>query len=639
MRPGVLRLVLICLCLAASVWNGAAFAAGAPVTIGVLAFRPKPETLARWQPTADYLALRVGRPFVVQALTLPELEAAVRQERVDFVLTNPGHYVLLTKNNALSSPLATLIELENGLPLTQFGGVIITRAGRKDIADLRNLVGKRVAVSELSSFGGYQMQAAELIRAGISPTADMDLTVTGMPQDKVVHAVLEGRADAGFVRTGLLESLNQSGRLDISLVAVVTPRSAPGFPFLLSTRLYPEWPIAAMPKTDASLAQEVAKALFSLRGEHPAAVSGRYHGWAIPTDYEPVRAMLQALRLPPYDQAPEFTWRDVLAKHGTNLAIAGLAGAVIIFLAVMLAIRQRQLRAQEHRVAEERRQLLAALGEGVYGVDLEGRCTFVNPAALAMLGFDAGELLGSDQHALIHHHHPDGAPYPHDQCPIHRTMQDGRTRSREEWFFRKDGTGFPVEMTVAPMEPEGIRAGAVVVFRDIGTRQAAQAHNRLLVSALEAAANAIVITDADACIEWANPAFETLTGFSRREAVGRRPAELVKSGLHNKDFYEVMWQTILAGQVWRGEVINKKRDGSLYDEELIIAPVPDESGRITHFVGIKQDISERKRMESELQALATTDSLTGLPNRRHFLAMLDQEMARLQRFTEPDRKS
>ncbi|WP_165873595.1 diguanylate cyclase [Parasulfuritortus cantonensis] len=606
-----------------------------PVTIGVLAFRPKPETLARWQPTADYLAAQTRQPFRVLALTLPELEEAVRQQRLDFVLTNPGHYVYLTKHNALSSPLATLIELENGRPLTQFGGVVFVPAGRQDIAGLADLRGKRVAAAEVTSFGGYQMQAAELTRIGLSPVRDLDLLITGMPQDKAIYAVLEGRADAGFVRTGVLEALAARGVLQLSQIRVVNPHPAPGFPFLVSTRLYPEWPFAAMPATDEHLAQAVAKALFSLAADNPAARAGHYHGWAIPTDYEPVRAMLQTLRLPPYDQAPAVRWSDVAEQHWLAIGVATAGGMTILFLSFMLAFRQRQLRDRDRRLAKERRQLLAALGEGVYGVDENGLCTFVNPAALALLGYTAEELLGNDQHALIHHHHADGRPYEAQLCPIHLTLQDGKTRHLDEWFIRKDGSGLPVHLIVTRMDAKDGRAGAVVAFHDISARQTAQARDRLLVSALDAAANAIVITDAQARIEWVNPAFEELTGYRRHEAVGHRPAELVKSGLQSQPFYAAMWQTILAGRVWRGEVVNKKRDGSLYDEELIIAPVTDDDGNISHFVGIKQDISERKRMEAELQALATTDSLTGLPNRRHFLSLIEQERARLQRFDEP----
>lgn len=630
----LIRVLLVSLAGIAGLAAPGAAAAEAPVTLAVLAFRPVPETQARWQATADYLSARTGRRFILQAMTYTELESAIQQRRVEFVLTNPSHYVQMTKRNGLSSPLATLIELENGISLANFGGVIFIRSGRKDIASLADLRGRTIATPDIGSLGGYQMQAAELQRAGISPTREVHHLITGMPHDKAVYAVLEGRADAGFVRTGVLESLARDGRIEPGRIAVLSRRLAPGFPFQLSTPLYPEWPFAAMPQTDPRLAQQVAKALYSMPEDDPAARQGHYHGWTIPTDYEPVRALLQELRLPPFDRAPAFTWQDVLDKHWLGIVLTGTGGLTIAILLFMLTARQRQLREQEHRLARERHQLLAALGEGVYGVDLEGRCTFVNPAALALLGYREDQLLGQDQHRLIHHHRPDGEAYPHAECPIFQTLRDGRTRQLEEWFIDRDGTGFPVEMSVAPIERSGVRTGAVVAFHDIRARQAAQARDRLLVSALEAAANGIVITDQDAHIEWVNPAFEDLTGYSRAEAMGRRPAELVKSGLQDEPFYKAMWQTILSGRTWRGEVVNKKRDGSLYHEELIIAPVLDAAGAIRHFVGIKQDIGERKRLEAELHNLATTDPLTGLPNRRHFLALLEQETARLQRSGE-----
>ncbi|MBU0499402.1 MAG: CBS domain-containing protein [Gammaproteobacteria bacterium] len=113
------------------------------------------------------------------------------------------------------------------------------------------------------------------------------------------------------------------------------------------------------------------------------------------------------------------------------------------------------------------REVLSALGEGVYGIDDKGLCTFINSAALAMLGFTEGEVLGQPQHRLFHGFRSDGEPYPVDQCPIFRTIEDGQLRRCEEWFLRKDGTGFPVELTVAPLDRWGAGRGAVTVFQDI----------------------------------------------------------------------------------------------------------------------------------------------------------------------------
>lgn len=171
----------------------------------------------------------------------------------------------------------------------------------------------------------------------------------------------------------------------------------------------------------------------------------------------------------------------------------------------------------------------------------------------------------------------------------------------------------------------------VVSHQDITARKLVEAHDNLLVAALEAVSHGVVITDTEARIEWVNPAFEALTGYTREEAIGFRPTELVKSGLQDEEFYRDLWQTILNGGTWRGELVNRRKNGELYYEEFSIAPVKDENGVITHFVGIKLDISERKRLEAELWEMATTDALTGLFNRRHFMARLAEELARLQR--------
>jgi len=120
---------------------------------------------------------------------------------------------------------------------------------------------------------------------------------------------------------------------------------------------------------------------------------------------------------------------------------------------------------------------------------------------------------------------------------------------------------------------------------------------------LAAAANAIVVTDRQGTIEWVNPAFERLTGYSAAEALGRNP-RVLKSGKHDPPFYKELWDTILAGQVWHGEVVNKRKDGRLYTEEMTITPVPNADGAISHFIAIKQDVTARKEAEAKALALS-----------------------------------
>lgn len=171
----------------------------------------------------------------------------------------------------------------------------------------------------------------------------------------------------------------------------------------------------------------------------------------------------------------------------------------------------------------------------------------------------------------------------------------------------------------------------VVILSLIGMAMATYVHEikhtlaelKVKDHALNAAANGIVITDALGKIEWANQAFSQLTGYSVSEAVGHQLGQLVKSGKHSVPFYQHLWATILANNVWRGEIINRRKNGALYDEEMTISPMANELGEISHFVAVKQDISERKKLEKEIYELAFFDPLTHLPNRR----MLNEKLS------------
>ncbi len=123
---------------------------------------------------------------------------------------------------------------------------------------------------------------------------------------------------------------------------------------------------------------------------------------------------------------------------------------------------------------------------------------------------------------------------------------------------------------------------------------------RLQLAALDAVANAIVFTDARGTISWVNAAWASMTGYSRDEVIGRNP-RILKSGAQDQAFYAQLWRTVLTGKVWRGELINRRKDGSTYHEEETITPLCNPEGRVTHFVAIKQDISERKRVEQRLR--------------------------------------
>jgi len=272
------------------------------------------------------------------------------------------------------------------------------------------------------------------------------------------------------------------------------------------------------------------------------------------------------------------------------------------FVAMFDNITDRKvLDEQMERLRSEYAVVLNSLGEGVHWIDIEGRIKFENPAAAKMLGYEVDELIGKSAHVTMHHTRADGTPFPQAECGIYATLQDGKARRvTDEVFWRKDGTSFPVEYLCTPAyEKDGRSGGSVVVFTDVTERQRAEELLRVRTSALQAAANGILITDRKGHILSVNAAFTQLTGYSAEETAGKTPA-LLKSGAQDQSFYETMWQTILAGNVWHGELVNRRKDGTVYHEEMSITPVRDEAGNIQNFVAIKQDISARIQFAKDL---------------------------------------
>ncbi|MDZ4184947.1 MAG: PAS domain-containing protein, partial [Desulfuromonadales bacterium] len=147
------------------------------------------------------------------------------------------------------------------------------------------------------------------------------------------------------------------------------------------------------------------------------------------------------------------------------------------------------------------------------------------------------------------------------------------------------------------------------IATDITSRKEVEEELRLQSAALHAAANAIVITDKNGTIEWVNPAFIALTGYNEAEIIGTNPRDMLKSGVHSQAFFKELWDTLLEGKVWRGEITNRHKDGTLYPEGQTITPVKDASGEITHFIAIKRDLTEQRKLEAQLHHAQKMESI------------------------------
>jgi PAS domain S-box-containing protein len=269
--------------------------------------------------------------------------------------------------------------------------------------------------------------------------------------------------------------------------------------------------------------------------------------------------------------------------------------------------RARQQAEAALRESETRyRRLHDSMRDAFVLVDMSGRIVETNRAYQEMVGYDAEELSRLTYVDLTPARwHPLEA-----RIVTEEIVPRGHCEVYEKEYIRKDGTVFPVELRTFLLRNEaGEPTGMWAIVRDITERKRAEAALRVESAALTAAANAVVITDREGRIEWVNPAFETLTGYSAEEALGRNPRELVNSGKHDRAFFAALWDVILAGRVWRGEIVNRRKDRSLYTEEMTITPVPDESGAISHFVAVKWDVTERRRLEEQLRGAQRMDAI------------------------------
>lgn len=231
-----------------------------------------------------------------------------------------------------------------------------------------------------------------------------------------------------------------------------------------------------------------------------------------------------------------------------------------------------------------------------------------NPQAERLFASAKRDLVGHSPVDFSPRFQPDGC-LSAERAAQHIDAALGGTPQFFEWrHVRTDGTTFDAEVSLNKVDLHGTMCLQAVV-RDITARKQAEADLRLQGAALDAAASAIVITASDGTIVWANPALFASSGYAPSEVVGKNPRDLFKSGTHDDTFYADLWRVLLAGDVWRGEIVNRRKDGNLRTEDMTITPIKDHQGVVTHFVAVRQDVTERKQLELQFLRAQRLESI------------------------------
>jgi two-component system, cell cycle sensor histidine kinase and response regulator CckA len=278
-------------------------------------------------------------------------------------------------------------------------------------------------------------------------------------------------------------------------------------------------------------------------------------------------------------------------------------------------------RKQTEAALREREEQFSAMFQlasiGMAQADVRtGQFLRVNDKMCAITGYSADEMLKLRLSEITH---PEDRERDWEafQRVVRREAPDYRLEKR---YLRKDGTPVWVNVNMTVIrDADGLPARTIATIEDITERRQAEDKLRQLSRAVDQSPSSIVITDPAGDIEYVNPKFIELTGYTLAEVLGKNP-RVLKSGEKSPEAYRELWQTITAGKEWRGEFHNKKKNGELYWESASISPIRDRAGRVTHYVAVKEDITARKQTEAErdqliqdLQnALANVKALSGL---------------------------
>lgn len=251
---------------------------------------------------------------------------------------------------------------------------------------------------------------------------------------------------------------------------------------------------------------------------------------------------------------------------------------------------------------------------------------YVNPAFEKITGYAETELIGRNVRFL----QSDDQDQPElDQ--IRAALKEGRSGTATLRNYRKDGSLYWNNLHISPiLDENGKLTHFLGIINDITERRNAEEHLRLVSSVFHYADEGIVITDREPSILEVNPAFTRITGHEREEALGKNP-NILRSGRHDRGFYETMWRKLIEEGHWSGEIWNKRRNGEIYPERLTLSAIKNEEGETIRYIGLFSDISDLKRQQQELERMAHHDALTGLPNRNLLGDRLDMAIAQAQR--------
>ncbi len=589
------------------------------LTLGLFTYFSPDEMRACCQPIVDYLNANIPDYSIrLKPINLHDVEDALVSNELDFIVTNPGHYILLRERYNIKEPVATIVrQTEDSQTIHRSGGVIFTLGQRDDINQLEDVRGKWIAVAGTKHLSGYEAQAYELLQAGVLLPRDAHLVETGSYQD-VIDAVHSGNVDIGFLPARVFHDfLSRAGKAGNDF-RIINQKDHPGFPYAVSTRLYPQWPVVALPHVSQEQIDALTRHLFTLSSDHPVAITAAIAGFSPPADYHSVEQIIRALELPPYDQAPTITLKDVWEQHKIAGVISLLAILIILVLLQLLVTRNRQLHSQRllaEDSASHFEQIIEATRAGTWKWNIRTGYVIFNERWAEIVGYRLAELSPISIETWTDLTHPEDLKKAQQLLQQHFSGEsenfeaDYRMRHKDgHWVWvHSRGKVTHWEADGSPMWMFGTHMDVTERVEASRKLQSSQAKYQRLVDNVGEKFIIYSHRGIDGEVTFVSDGVSNVFGLQREDIIGKRwmdlanwlPQDLEKA----KDYIALRLKGKADFLQYEMRFIHPS--GDEHTLRVSSHPVRDAQGKLISIDGIAEDITEQKRSQERANLAAT----------------------------------
>ena len=587
------------------------------LTLGLFTYFSPEEMRTFFQPVIDHLNANIEEFSIrLKPINLHDVDNALASNELDFIVTNPGHYIQLRERYNLNSPVATIVrQTGDNKVVHRSGGVIFTLDRRKDIARLEDIRNQWIAVAGTKHLSGYEAQAYELLQAGMVLPRDAHIMETGSFDD-VLEAVRAGNVDIGFLPAHVFHTFQTKGQTDD--LKVINVKEQPGFPYTVSTRLYAQWPVLALPHVSQERVETLRNQLFTLSADSPVAINANIAGFSPPADYRAVEQISRALGLPPYDQAPTISLGDIWKQHRIAGILSLIAASIILLLLHLLAQRNRQLQSQRllaEDSANHFEQILEATRAGTWKWNVKTGYAIYNERWAEIVGYRLAELSPISAETLAKLAHPEDLKKAQELLQKHFRGEtqdfeaDFRMRHKQGhwvWVHSRgrvthwEADGSPMWMFGTHMD----ETERVIAARQLQTSQAK--YQRLVDNVSE---KFIIYSHRglEGEMTYVSDGVINVFGLERKDIIGHRWVDLATWLPEDAEKAKKYIALRMAGKAdfLQFEMRFIHATGGERTLRISSRPVRDSQGNLIATDGIAEDITEQKRSQERANLAAT----------------------------------